>query len=362
MIIKSRLKDYEVSFSHGFSFISELASLENRYVVVDSNVLELYGERLKPILGDSSRVLVFRSSERNKSAKKALELAEKVMELPSKRNTMLISIGGGIVQDVTGFAASVLYRGIKWVFVPTTLLAQTDSCIGSKTSLNHAGNKNLLGTFYPPDKIYVDTDFIRTLSRKDYLNGLGEIAKIAITRGADGISEFESDLPKLLSSDLPKLQEWIMKSLEVKKAFIEEDEFDRGRRKLLNYGHTFGHALEKTSAYSIPHGQGVSIGILIANRISASRGRIDTATETKIQKMVIPLIKVKIKKEFFSDDFIETIKKDKKRTGDSLPAILLRSDSSVLSLESVNDVREDEVKQAADYVFALLSGDLHASS
>jgi 3-dehydroquinate synthase len=351
MIIKSSLKEYEVSFSSNFSFIENLWSLENRFVVIDSNVLELYKKQFSHIVTGPG--MVFHSIERNKTAKKVLELAEAIMELPSKRNTTLISIGGGIVQDVTGFAASILYRGIKWVFVPTTLLAQADSCIGSKTSLNHAGNKNLLGTFFPPDKILIEAEFVSTLSKKDFLSGAGEIAKIAITRGERGIIEFEQDLSFLLRKEPDKVQEWVIKSLEVKKNYIEQDEFDKGKRKLLNYGHTFGHALEKTSNYMVPHGQGVSIGMLIANSISEARGNISIEMNGRLQKMIIPLISAKIRSTYFSNEYFDAIKKDKKRQGASLPAILLCANAEGHHLVEVHDLQEVEIKAATEAVVKL---------
>jgi 3-dehydroquinate synthase len=350
MIIKSHLKDYEVSFCRGFAFLRELKLLESKFIVIDANVLKLYKKQFSLFLSGPSMVL--NSTERNKTVKKALEIAESIMELPSKRNTVLVSIGGGIIQDVTGFAASILYRGIKWIFVPTTLLAQTDSCIGSKTSLNHGQNKNLLGTFFPPDKIYNDAGFIETLSQKDFLSGIGEMAKIAITRGIKGIEEFEKDSKELLNRDNVKVQEWVGKSLEVKKKFIEFDEFDSGKRKLLNFGHTFGHALERTSSYAVPHGQGVSIGMLLANSISAERGLISSSLNGRLKKMIAPLINVKIRKEYFSKEYIDAIKKDKKRQGAALAAILLSSTSSGLVLKEVHDVQEKEIRCAFDEILA----------
>jgi 3-dehydroquinate synthase len=352
MIIKSSLKEYEVSFSTHFSFVQQIESTENRFVIIDAKVNKLYGKYFNQIMAGPG--MVFHSIERNKTVRKALEVAEAIMALPSKRNTTLISIGGGIVQDVTGFAASILYRGIKWIFVPTTLLAQTDSCIGSKTSLNHSGNKNLLGTFFPPNKIFIDVGFVSTLSKKDFLNGAGEIAKIAITRGEHGIGEIEQDLSLLLKKDAGKVLEWVQKSLEVKKKYVEEDEFDVGKRKLLNFGHTFGHALEKSSRYAVPHGQAVSIGMLIANNISEARGKISPEMNRRLQKIILPLITTKIRSDYFTDGYYDAIKKDKKRQGDSLPAILLCSDTNGYHLAEIHDLLETEIKCAVKTTVTLL--------
>jgi 3-dehydroquinate synthase len=352
MIVKSHLKHYEVAFSNKFSFLLNICGIDNRYVVIDDKVYKLYKQQLSCLM--NCPFLVLKSTEKNKTVKTALNLSEAIMAFPSKRNTVLISIGGGIIQDITGFAASILYRGIKWIFIPTTLLAQTDSCIGSKTSLNHGGYKNLLGTFYPPEKIFIDTGFIPTLSRKDFFSGVGEIVKIAITRGLKGIAEFERDALSILNGDQKSIRKWIEKSLEVKKQFIEKDEFDAGERKLLNFGHTFGHALEKTSNYAVPHGQGVSIGVLIANNISESRGDISPETNVRLQKLIVPFINIKLKSEYFSDEYFNAIKKDKKRQGISLAAILLRLNHQKHGLIEAHDVQEAEIRRAADAILQLL--------
>ncbi len=344
MLITSHLKTYTVTFTDKYSFINDLAGRRNLFVLIDAKVYRLYNDRLGGLLTHPH--MIFRSLERNKTIQKALVLSEAIMALQVRRNALLVSIGGGIVQDVSGFAASILYRGIPWIFVPTTLLAQSDSCIGSKTSLNYSGNKNVFGTFYPPDRVYIEADFLPTLSRKDFLSGVGEIAKLAITSGEAGIREFEHDQGSVLKADAGVIQKWIARSLELKKRYIEQDEFDFGVRKLLNYGHTFGHALEKTSGYAIPHGQAVSIGMCIANMISEQRGWISAELNARLRTIILPLVEAGLCAGYFQDGYIDSIRKDKKRSNDLLPGILLSTVSGEFALKEVNDVREVEVSRA----------------
>ena len=205
--------------------------------------------------------------------------------LSMKRHDTLVSIGGGIVQDVTGFAANIYNRGLKWMFIPTTLLAQADSCIGSKTSLNFSNFKNSLGTFYAPDNILIYLDFVKTLTHDDYLSGLGEVAKFNIMSAKEGIKRLEKNMDKLLSRDTKTLKFFIERSLAFKKDFIEEDEYDFGKRNLLNFAHTFGHAFETVSQYKIPHGQAVTLGLMVANNISTQRAILDDAFRNALKNM-----------------------------------------------------------------------------
>jgi len=352
MKINSAIKEYEVIYSDAFSFTKEIQGIENRFLVIDKNVYDSYREILDPITSHG-QMLLFESLEENKSIDKALEICRKLMDLPSKRNTVLVSIGGGILQDVSGFAASILYRGIKWVFVPTTFLAQTDSCIGAKTSINYEGHKNILGTFYPPDKIYLDASFIKTLSERDYLSGVGEAIKIAIMSGEKSVSEMERDIDGFVDKDLVIAQKWAERSLLSKKKYIEEDEFDHGVRRLLNYGHTFGHALEKTSDYAIPHGQAISIGMMIANDISLGRKYLKPDEKTRLDNLIRRSINVNVKKGYFEKGFIEAMKKDKKRIGEGLAAILLKSG---FELAEAHDIDEHEVSESVAHFLAGFGG------
>ena len=339
MIIKAHIKDYELCIEKDLSFFSKLIVPEGFYVV-DKNVMDYHADQLKQLPSD--RMCVLEATEENKTIENAL--CEKMMNLSFKRNIVLVSIGGGVIQDITGFVANILYRGIKWIFVPTTLLAACDSCIGGKTSLNYKSYKNLLGTFYPPDKIYVSSIFFHTLSEKDFMSGLGEVVKFNVMNGITGLKKIENNIDMLLDRDENSIDEFLHNSLLFKKTFIEEDEFDTGRRKLLNFAHTFGHAFEVTSSYTIPHGTAVALGMIVANRISLNRKMLDSEYVVAIEKLVHRIIKINLRKEWFlCKNIIPIIQKDKKRIGSALTAVLIDKN---FSLNIYNDLTEIEIQEA----------------
>ena len=195
MVIHSHMKDYEVQIHGDLYFMDELLNEENRFVVIDKRVYELYRDKL--FSGLENDFMALTAIEENKVIDTALMICERMSELELKRNATLISIGGGIVQDVTGFAANILFRGVRWEYVPTTLLAACDSCIGGKTSLNYKRFKNLLGTFYAPDVIYICSEFFDTLKPRDYESGLGEVVKFNLMSGKEGIDFIETNMDKL---------------------------------------------------------------------------------------------------------------------------------------------------------------------
>jgi len=353
MIIKSKFKDYEVVITQFSSFFDNLI-IENAFYVIDKNVYNLYPHLFKDIQSDVLYILD--ALEENKTIEVALSICEKITALSAKRNAVLVSCGGGIVQDVTGFVANVMYRGIKWIYVSTTLLASCDSCIGGKTSLNYKNFKNLLGTFYPPDKIYIDPEFFNTLTELDFTSGLGEVVKFNVMTGFKGIKYLEDNIAVLIKRDKGALLNAVETSLLFKKKFIEADEFDKGERILLNFAHTFGHAFEVSSEYKIPHGTAVAIGMVVANRISFKRNILGHEIVNRIENLVVRIVLLDLRKEWFSIDFIiNAIKKDKKQTGTNLTAILL---NDRFDLIICNDISEVEIAEAVDYVFNLLSGDL----
>lgn len=348
MIIKSKLKDYEVVFEKDKSFFEQLCKKENAEFVIDKNVYELYGDCFSEI--DPERLILIEAIETNKILDTALEICERITTIPAKRNATLISIGGGIIQDMTGFVANITYRGINWIFVPTTLLAACDSCIGGKTSLNYKKFKNLLGTFYPPDEIHICSQLFQTLTERDFKSGLGEVTKFNIMYGRDGLKNIEDNIETLLSKDSETINRFVNTSLEFKKPFIEIDEFDKGERIKLNFAHTFGHAIEVVSEYEIPHGTAVAIGMIMANSISLKRNLIEKDIAERSENVLLKVIDIDVTlldKSF--EEYLKAIKKDKKQINDSLTAVLISDYGDRAQLSIVHDVTEDEVRYAIDY-------------
>jgi 3-dehydroquinate synthase len=232
---------------------------------------------------------------------------------------------------------------VQWVLIPTTLLAQADSCIGSKTSVTFGASKNLIGTFYPPDRIYIDTDFCRTLTREYFNSGLGEIIKFHLMSDGAG---YRSLMRYLAAPDLrdgARLRQIIRSTLMIKRSYFEGDEFDAGRRNLLNYGHCFGHALESASGFAVCHGEAVIVGMDFANLVSRTRGimKRDTCEEFgKIMTRYYPAFDLAA---LSAEDIIRHMRRDKKRVGKDLTMILSRGIGEQFKY---NDIKEDEIRKA----------------
>lgn len=346
MIIHSRFKDYEVHMESDLNFLSQLTKTENAEFVIDEKVYGLYQQYFKEI--PNERLYLVEATEEHKVIDTALAICEKMTEIPAKRNARLVSVGGGIIQDITGFVANVLYRGIAWVFVPTTLLASCDSCIGGKTSLNYKKFKNLLGTFYPPDELHICPAFFKTLSERDFKSGLGEVVKFNIMAGQDGLKNIEDNIENLLLRDEECLQRFTQSSLAFKKDFIEVDEFDKGERIKLNFAHTFGHAIETVTQYEIPHGTAVAIGMIMANHVAEKRGMLLPATARRSEKVLLKVIDISIDlNDYPIEQFISAMRKDKKQTDGHLTAVLMTNVAK--DLQVVHDLQIDEVAVAVDY-------------
>ena len=234
--IESNINDYDVIFEDTFEFIQKFNSISNSILIIDKNVYNLYKEEFQNIKEDD--LFLFNAIEENKTFGYVKDIYDFLISKSVKRNLTIISIGGGITQDITGYVASTLYRGVKWIFVPTTFLAMTDSCIGSKTSINYDKHKNLMGTFYPPRQIHINTNFLDTLEKLDFYSGIGETIKFQLMK-----EEYPKQFDKVLEivekvkNDKKYRLEIIHDNMEIKLGYMKGDEFDLGRRNLLNYGH-----------------------------------------------------------------------------------------------------------------------------
>jgi len=339
--IHSKIKDYDVYFEETSQFIDDWAANTTTCFIVDENVWKLYSSTLLGTL-PRENVIIVPIHENNKNLDTVQKLYNRLVEYPAKRNLTVVTIGGGILQDISGFAVSTIYRGIDWIFIPTTLLAQADSCIGSKTSLNYKNYKNLIGTFYPPNKIYIHSQFLKTLSKSDFYSGFGEVIKLHLMGGANHHKSLLEVTPAFINREPEALFTAIHRSLKIKLSYMEGDEFDHGRRNLLNYGHDFGHAIESTSNFEIPHGQGIIIGMMAANIISRERGILSSDLEREIsESILIPSLITKPSPEaLHPDSIISAMKKDKKRTGDKLALIMADNN---YNFTRTNDLAETEV-------------------
>lgn len=354
LTIKSNTKKYKVIFEKDFNSLKKLTFDNKATSVIDKNVYKIYSSELIKNNFNPNDIILFDAKEKNKTFKGASKIYRELLSRNFKKNVRLIVIGGGITQDVTGFVASTLYRGIEWYYIPTTLLSQADSCIGSKTSLNFETYKNILGTFYPPSSVHIYTDFLHTLSESNFISGIGEVIKLKIMK-EEASKNFELIANEIRNASLNKnnLRLMIKNSLLTKISYIEDDEFDKGRRNLLNYGHCFGHAIEVSSNYRIPHGIAVIIGMIFANIVSFKRGLIRSDIFDYINKNIfLPYVKIKYTVDMFSEEkLIEAMKKDKKRIGSDLTIILMDNKYGFIK---VDDLKEIEFKKSLNILIDIL--------
>ncbi len=318
--IKSTIHDYEVAFIDNTKEILLSELKEGDFIIVDNKIQELYKDELNDIL-ENFRHIGLVAAEPQKSYQGAMPVMQHLIENGFRKNHRLVAIGGGITQDVTAFMASILYRGVDWFFFPTSLLAQGDSCIGSKTSINFNEYKNLIGGFYPPNKIFINLKFLDTLSEQELKSGLGEMLHYFIVSSEEDFRRFKKDYSQALV-DKKVLAGIIARSLEIKKRYIEIDEFDRNERQVFNYGHSFGHAIESLTHYRIPHGIAVSYGMDMSNFVSVKLGYITRELRQEVRELVQQIWSGTSITDISLDKFTSALSKDKKNIGKKLGLIL----------------------------------------
>lgn len=322
LTIRSGQGDYRVEFVPDLAkLVGELLQIDDAVVMADRQVAARHGGALGPLLA-SRQVYLVDATEDEKTLDGARRLLDFLQQAGATRRTTVIVIGGGIVQDIAAFATRVYYRGIRWVFAPTTLLAMADSCIGAKSGLNLNGFKNQIGMFNAPSRVLIALPFLETLADADVASGYGEILKLALT----GSRRQYEELAAAVDRDGfrgPALGGLIRDSLRVKQGVIEQDEYEADLRRILNYGHTFGHALETASGYEIPHGLAVAWGVDLANHVARSRGLLAESDYQDIHAFIGRHFRVKLRREVPVAELIQGARRDKKVASGKLVLILL---------------------------------------
>ena len=301
---------YDVSFGSVAAEAFQRVPSVPTHLLIDARVAHLHAELLAPLLAMPS-VLRIDATEQAKSLECMPSYVEQLVAARVRRGHELLCIGGGILQDITCFLAATLLRGLPWSFIPTTLLAQADSCIGSKSSINVGYAKNILGTFTPPERVHVWPGFLDTLDERDVRSGIGEILKVHAIAGPAAFDAIARDYGRLLS-DRALLLGYVRRSLEIKKQFIEEDEFDRGARNVLNYGHSFGHAIEGATRFRVPHGIAVTMGMDLANFIASRRGLTSVENYQRMHPTLRANYEACASTEIDAAAVVEALGKDKK--------------------------------------------------
>ena len=317
--IESTPKNYKLK---GFQDLESICSLINTKLsnqgclIVDSKVFDIHLK--KDIKIDKKRIYLVDASESIKNIDTVLSICEFYAMHNINKGSDIYVIGGGILQDLGGSASYLFKRGVPWSYLPSTLLGISDSCLGGKTAVNFKTYKNLLGLFSAPRELILCSDFIESLTFQDLACGYGEIFRLSLTGGEKSFEIFKNNIQNSLAGDKFAMRNLIISSLLVKKAVIEEDEYEINIRKSMNYGHTIGHAVEAITEFKIPHGIGVAIGILIENDLSRRLNMMDeTLCKDIIQsaKSIIDHRYIDLLSKSSFNDISEHLRKDKKTVG-----------------------------------------------
>lgn len=261
-------------------------------IITDNKVKSLYGLKLLAHLnavGISVSLFSFPAGEKSKTLYTVVRLQEQMFKFGCGRDVKVVALGGGVVGDVAGFAASTYMRGVSLIQIPTTLLAMIDSSIGGKTGVNNKFGKNLIGSFYQPEATMLDVGFLRTLSEKHLRNGLFEAAKIFLVRDKVMWKWFVRNLDKILARDKIAMEKVVKAAIRNKVEVVKKDEKEACERMILNFGHTIGHALEKLSDYKLLHGYAVGLGMLVESKMSELRGNLSHDEYLEIERIICRL-------------------------------------------------------------------------
>ncbi len=316
----------EQSFEGLKAAVSELDTSDRRALIVtDTNIAPLYLDEVKSILTSCFAFvdeIILTPGEKHKNTDSISDIYEKAVQDNFDRNDFMVALGGGVVGDMTGFAAATYMRGIRFIQIPTTLLAQVDSSIGGKTGVDFRAYKNMVGAFHMPSLVYSNVNTLKTLDDIQYASGMGEVIKHALIKNRDYFNFLSERLDALKSRSTDVLLETVYESNLIKKAVVEIDPKEKGERQLLNFGHTLGHAIEKCSDFKYSHGQCVAFGCLAAMHIS------DVCTEDESASVRALMEAVGLETVLMQMDIDEVVaatKKDKKMDKGQVRFILLHS-------------------------------------
>ena len=346
---------YSIRFEKDFSYlaeeISKLGFIGHKLcVVTDSNVAPLYLEAVKNVLMDRSDQVyefVIPAGEQNKTLDNIKKLYEYLILNRFDRKDCLVALGGGVIGDMTGYAAATYLRGIDFVQVPTTLLSQVDSSIGGKTGVDFDSYKNMVGAFHMPRLVYMNLSVLNTLSDEQFSCGMGEILKHGLIKNREYFTWCMENADKIQDRDYETLLYMIKESCKIKRDVVEKDPTEKGDRALLNFGHTLGHAVEKLKNFEMLHGQCVAVGAVAAMKLSAMRGNISEAdvvnSEKCFEKFGLPVRA----KGITAEQILQISKSDKKMEAGKIKFVLLQEVGNAYVDKTVTD---DELIQASKYI------------
>ncbi len=345
---------YDIVFSSSYDeLLSELNVLgisERKIcVITDSTVAGLYSEDIMNLLKGNCKntvLFTFPAGEENKTLLTVKDIYELLIKEKFDRKDLLIALGGGVVGDITGFAAATYLRGIDFIQIPTTLIAQSDSSIGGKTGVDFDGYKNMVGAFYMPKLVYMNVSALKTLDDRQFFSGFAEVMKHGLIKDALFYEWLLDHIYEICDRDEETLLEMIERSCKIKKLIVEKDPTEKGDRALLNFGHTIGHAIEKYKNFSFTHGECVALGAIAAAFISWKHEWLSMEEYYEIRDMFVPFnLPISIQ-DINPDEILELTKSDKKTEGDCIKFILLKKVGKAVIDRTVTD--DDIIKALAE--------------
>jgi 3-dehydroquinate synthase len=316
-----------------------LPSNKKAIIITDSNIIKYYSRHFNDF-----DIIEIGLGEQNKTLATIDYIMGRLVELEADRSTFIVGIGGGIISDITGFAASIYMRGLRFGFVTTSLLSQVDASVGGKNGVNFKGYKNMVGVFNQPEFVICDFEMLKTLDRIEFIGGFAEIIKHGAIKDISLFEYLEANYDKALNYDTDVLHKLVRDSIVIKSKVVEQDEREQGERRKLNFGHTFGHAIEKL--ISISHGQAVAIGMCFAAKASVKKGLIKQEEYNRLERL-IKNMQLPVSLDIERTNLFNAMRKDKKRDGGEIHLVLLEGIGNAVVLnftykeleEIINDLR-----------------------
>jgi 3-dehydroquinate synthase len=343
--------------SNSEALISLLNRCAARFVIIaDESTADLFGNELVQALskyGLDIRMLTFPAGEENKTRWTKEILENQLLENKYGRDTCIIALGGGVTTDMAGYIAATYCRGVPLIMIPTSLLAMVDASLGGKTGVNVPAGKNLIGSIYQPQKVLIDISTLKSLPLTELRNGIVEMVKHGLIADAEYFDFLDKNYENILALDPETMQKAIYDSCVIKNKIVEEDESEKGMRRLLNFGHTVAHALETVTRYAIPHGAAVAIGMLVEGHISMQMGHLDIMHLERIRKVLkqynLPL---KLPHSVDEQSMMDAMEMDKKSEGGKPRFVILKEIGAALNCENkyCSQVDEDLIRKALKHL------------
>lgn len=356
--IKVELKENPYPIFIGENIITEILpkligeKYSNILIVSDTNVGRLYGKELQNILSRTGKPVYsinLPSGENSKSFLQVQKIQSFLLKNNFNRDSLIVAFGGGVVGDLAGFVASTYMRGVDFCQIPTTLLAMVDSSVGGKTGINLSGSKNIIGSFYQPVFVIAETRFLKTLDDEEWICGLGEILKYSIIATKDYFDFVSRNLKKILSRDDAIVEKIVCESVKIKASVVKLDEKEAGLRKILNLGHTFGHAIESILNYKIKHGTAVIAGLMLVSELSKKAGVLYEKDYIRIKKLLQNFkLNINLKKSYTAK-MLKLMLKDKKSRNGKIKFVLIKNIGHlIIDAEVKENLVIDALQNAGD--------------